>query len=108
MKRVNVHEAKARLSAYLDAVERGERVVICRRNRAVAELRPVSTTRTSPRPLGGAAGLHVPKAFFDPLPDDIIDLFYAGAAVPPRATNVAERAASKYGKTPRRARRPRR
>ena len=33
MKKVNIHEAKAKLSEYVDAVVRGEQVVICRRNR---------------------------------------------------------------------------
>jgi len=39
---VNTHEAKTNLSALLAAVEsRGETVVICRNNRAIAELRAV-------------------------------------------------------------------
>lgn len=37
--RVNTQEAKTRLSALLAAVEKGERVVICRNDRPVAELR---------------------------------------------------------------------
>jgi antitoxin (DNA-binding transcriptional repressor) of toxin-antitoxin stability system len=44
---VNTHEAKTNLSALLAAVEsRGETVVICRNNRAIAELRAV-TPRTT-------------------------------------------------------------
>ena len=38
---VNTHEAKTRLSELLEAVERGERVTICRNGKPVAELRPV-------------------------------------------------------------------
>ena len=69
---VNVHEAKARLSEYLDAVECGEHVVIGRRNRPVAELRPSSAVRREPRPIGLDRGrLAVPLSFFDPLPDDL-------------------------------------
>jgi prevent-host-death family protein len=56
LKKVNVHEIEARLSEYLEGVEAGEIVVICRRNRPVAELRAVSGTRTAPRPIGGAKG----------------------------------------------------
>jgi prevent-host-death family protein len=80
---VNVHEAKARLSEYLDAVERGERVVICRRNRPVAELRPSPAARREPRPIGLDRGrLTVSPSFFDPLPDDLLEAFEAGPIFP--------------------------
>jgi antitoxin (DNA-binding transcriptional repressor) of toxin-antitoxin stability system len=76
MKIVNIHEAKARLSEYLDAVELGEQVLICRRNRPVAELRRVAAARTTPRPVGGAKGrLEVAAAFFEPLPAEFLDYF---------------------------------
>jgi prevent-host-death family protein len=39
---VNIFEAKAKLSEYLEAVARGERVLICNRNRPVAELRALA------------------------------------------------------------------
>jgi prevent-host-death family protein len=54
MIRVNVFEAKAKLSEYLDQLARGERVVICRRNHPVAELVPNAAARANPRPVGGA------------------------------------------------------
>lgn len=80
---VNVHEAKAKLSAYLDAVERGERVVICRRNRPVAELTAAPAPRRERRPLGLDKGrLDVPPSFFEPLPDDLLDAFESGSIVP--------------------------
>jgi antitoxin (DNA-binding transcriptional repressor) of toxin-antitoxin stability system len=74
---VNIHEAKAKLSEYLEAVERGERVVICKRNQPVAELKAVpATMATKPRPIGLAKGqVIVPPSFFDPLPDDLLDAF---------------------------------
>ena len=75
MKMVNIHEAKARLSEYLDLIEQGERVLICRRNHPVAELRPVGAARTEPRPLGGT-DIDVPPAFFEDLPDDETGAFY--------------------------------
>src|SRR5262245_3956478 len=97
MKKVNVFEAKAKLSEYLDQVERGEHVVICRRNHPVAELVPVAATRTTPRPIGRALGFVVPPSFFEPLPDDLIDSFSpANEAV----SRVAETSPS-YGKRPR-------
>jgi prevent-host-death family protein len=71
---VNIYEAKAKLSEYLDAAIRGEQVVICKHNQPVAELRPVEQVRTAPRDLTpmypGEA--FVTAAFFDPLPADEI------------------------------------
>ena len=58
---INIHEAKAKLSEYLDAVASGERVIICNRNRPVAELRAVEQQRTAPRPLGGVEGIVITK-----------------------------------------------
>ena len=76
MKKVNIFEAKARLSECIDAVHQGEEVVICRRNRPVAALRPIAPARTTPRAIGGSKGLRIPDTFFEPLPEDMVDLFY--------------------------------
>jgi len=75
MKKVNVHEAKARLSALLDEVESGEPVVICRRNVPVAELRALPTMRRKRRPVGLVKGFRIAPAFFKPLPAKIVDSF---------------------------------
>jgi prevent-host-death family protein len=102
---VNIHEAKAKLSEYLEQAVAGERVLICRRNQPVAELRPVAPARTGPRPVGVAKGrLVVPDAFFEPLPADVLDGFEgtsgkapgvargrAGAAGPPPAASRTTR-----------------
>ena len=50
MTTIGVHEAKATLSDLLRRVESGETVVITRRGKPVAELRP--TPSSEPRPLG--------------------------------------------------------
>ncbi len=96
MKVVNIHEAKAKLSEYLDAAAGGERVLICKRNQPVAELRAIPGVRTSLRAVGKAAGrLHVPPAFFDPLPNDLVSIFSgeedSGGQEAARAARVAER-----------------
>ncbi len=91
---VNIHEAKARLSEYLDAVAGGERVMICNRNRPVAELVAVSPKQTAPRPIGG--GPHtfdVPDSFFEPMPEDWLDEFYNGPVFP--ASHPPSRVAEK-------------
>jgi antitoxin (DNA-binding transcriptional repressor) of toxin-antitoxin stability system len=82
---VNIYDAKARLSEYLEAVSRGERVLICKRNRPVAELRAVDQKRTAPRPIGGEKGVVVRPSFFEPLPDELLDAFDAGPVYPTSA-----------------------
>lgn len=103
MKKVNVFEVKAKLSEYLDMAEQGEQVVICRRNRPVAELRAVGIKRSTERPLGGMR-LELPQAFFEPLPADIEDAFNR-QAIGGLASTAAERADKPYapsGRTKRR------
>jgi prevent-host-death family protein len=73
---VNIFEAKAKLSEYLDMATHGERVLICKRNRPVAELHAVESARTAPRPIGiGRGRVAVPPAFFDPLPEEMLNAF---------------------------------
>ena len=98
---VNIHEAKARLSEFIEAVEKGEQVWICKRNQPVAELRPLAAKRTKPRPLGrGPHAFDVPDTFFEPLSDEWPDDVESGpvypAPVSKRASKVAERPPS-YG-----------
>ncbi len=95
---VNIHEAKAKLSAFLEAVGRGERVVICNRNRPVAELVAVASAPAAQRRLGAAAGkVVIPSSFFDPLPSDMLDAF-EGQPSDRLASRVAETKASYRGK----------
>lgn len=90
---VNIFEVKARLSEYLEAVGRGERVVICKRNRPVAELRAVAAP-PAPRRLGTAIGaVTMPPSFFEALPDDLLDTFEGSSPVEPHVSTVAERRA---------------
>ena len=75
MKKVNVHEAKAGLSRLLGLVEKGETVLICKRNVPAAELRPIARPRRARRPVGLAKGFRFPPAFFEPLPAEVLDGF---------------------------------
>jgi prevent-host-death family protein len=106
---VNIFEVKAKLSEYLDAVAKGERVLICKRNQPVAELRPVEQKRTQPRLLGGVKGIVMPPAFFDPMPDEFLDAFESGDAYPAtiatKPSRVAEpRPAYRASRPPKRSR----
>ena len=88
---VNIHEVKAKLSEYLDLAARGERVLICKRNQPVAELRAIEAARTEPRPVGLAKGqIDVPASFFEPLPDDLFEAFDGGGLRPAALLEVAE------------------
>ena len=70
---VNIHEAKAKLSEYVEAALKGERIVICKHNQPVAELRPVEQARTGLRDLTPIyPGTLTPPAFFEPLSEDEI------------------------------------
>ena len=73
---INIHDAKAHLSEYLARAEAGERVLICRRNTPVAELRPIRQPPSEPRPIGLAKGkFSVPPEFSEPLPVEVLDAF---------------------------------
>ena len=82
MIKVNVAEAKARFSAYLETVEAGETVVVCRRNVPIAEIRAVPQRPRQPRRLGIDRGMVVPPSFFEPLPDALLDAFEGETRAP--------------------------
>lgn len=76
MIKLNIHEAKRHLSRYLARLEKGETIVLCRRNTPIAEIRPLPAVRKKPRPLGLAKGtVKIAPGFFEPLPDELLDLF---------------------------------
>ena len=75
MVKVNIAEAKARLSTYLDSVERSETVVLCWRNVPIAEIRPLPKLPRKERPVGIDRGMQVPDSFFAPLPDEMLRAF---------------------------------
>ena len=76
---LNMQEAKTHLSRHVAALKAGDRIILCRRNCPVAEIRPISGQLNEPRPVGLGQGLaDLTDAFFDPLPDDILDEFEGG------------------------------
>ncbi|MDO8446326.1 MAG: type II toxin-antitoxin system prevent-host-death family antitoxin [Deltaproteobacteria bacterium] len=81
MIRVNVHEAKTHLSHYLEEVEHGETILLCKRNHPVAEVRPIAVKPSVPRPIGLAKKVfQVPASFFEELPEETVALFRGEAA----------------------------
>ncbi len=80
-KTVNVHAAKTHLSRLVEEAAAGEEIVIAKAGKPVARLVPLATVNEGKRPAGLLAG-RIPKELYDPLPDDIIDLFYNGPIFP--------------------------
>ena len=75
MKKVNVHEAKTRLSELLSCVEAGEEVTIAKAGRPVARLVPVRE-KPGTRVPGTAKGkVAIGKDFDEPLPDSLLREF---------------------------------
>jgi len=63
-------------SHWVDEVEAGREVVICKRNKPVALLSPLPSAGKAQRPIGLAKGTFtLGTAFFEPLPDEELALF---------------------------------
>jgi Antitoxin of toxin-antitoxin stability system len=76
MVKLNIHEAKTRLSKYLAKLKAGERILLCKRIQPIAEITVLPKPTSRRRPLGLAKEhFTVPRSFFDPLPDDLLQAF---------------------------------
>lgn len=85
MVRVNIQEAKTHLSRYIDQVEKGEVVVVCRHNRPVAELRAVATLPVLPARVSGLlkGRIHWEPDAFTPISDEELAEFDCLPVFPP-------------------------
>ena len=72
MKTLQLHEAKARLSELIDAVIKGEEIVISRYGKPVAKLVGLATEK---RELG-LYPIDFTSDLLEPTEDEIIDAFY--------------------------------
>ena len=65
------------LSKYLNKVAKGETLLLCKRNVPVAEVRAIPSVRRKRRPaLGlGKGEVVIHDSFFDPMPDELLELF---------------------------------
>lgn len=75
MKAVNLQDAKTHLSRYVDDVEQGEVVVLCRHNKPIAEIRSIEKPAEGTPEFGIYDGFGVSPEFFEPLPDDLLRAF---------------------------------
>ena len=87
---VNIADAKAKLSEYVEAVAKGEQVIICNRNRPVAELRPVAATETGPRDLSPMfpGETFMTDGFFDPMTEEELRDWYGPDAWPAKVAEA--------------------
>ncbi len=104
---VNIAAAKAKLSEYVDAVARGEQVIICNRNRPVAELRAIEASRTGPRDLTPMfpGETFMTDAFFAPMSDDEIQQWEGPGVLPARVTETRAAYTASQSRQKRRKRR---
>ncbi len=93
-----VHAAKTNLSKLIERAEKGEEIVIARGKKPVVRLVPMDAPAhvLRRRTFGALKGrLKLPDAFFfDPLPDDELDLWDDGDA-PPEASRLGVDSTSK-------------
>jgi len=76
MTNINVTQLAQDPTSLLDRIEAGGRIIVMREGRAVAELRPIATPQSAPRPFGLAAGSFTVSDDFDaPLPEEILRTF---------------------------------
>ncbi len=93
MIRVNVYEAKTNLSKYLKRLEKGEIIILCRRNEPVAEIRPISKQPDEQRPVGVHKGdFAIPPSFFEPLPKEVETGFYGQSMIHAAEKNTGRNA----------------
>ncbi|RIK10377.1 MAG: type II toxin-antitoxin system prevent-host-death family antitoxin [Acidobacteria bacterium] len=69
---VNVHFAKTHLSGLLDDVRAGHEIVLAKRGVPYAKLVPIEDP---PKRDLGFVNYRVPESFFEPLPDDELELW---------------------------------
>ena len=76
---ININEAKAHLSAYARRIKKGERFILCDRNKPFAEIRPLALTPEGRRPFGLAKGkMRIHGDINEPAPK-LEELFYSGS-----------------------------
>jgi len=84
MIKVNIQEAKTHLSRYLDQVENGDVVVVCRHNQPVAELRAIQTAPPRPTRVAGLlkGRVHWEPNAFAPMTDEELAEFDGAPVFP--------------------------
>ncbi|MFC3116187.1 type II toxin-antitoxin system Phd/YefM family antitoxin [Cellvibrio fontiphilus] len=75
MQTINIHDAKTQFSKLIEAASQGERVIIAKAGKPVAELVAIENA-PPPRKPGSLKGkIKIAEDFDAPLPDEIVDAF---------------------------------
>jgi len=83
MIKLNIHEIKTQFSKYIDMVEDGETVVVCKRNIPVAEIRTIKKANKRPPVFGSAAGMvKILPSFYEPMTEEELLDWEGGADEP--------------------------
>ena len=72
MIKLNLNEVKTQLSKYIEMVEAGETVVVCKRNIPVAEIRPIAKIEKKTPQLGWAENSFKMPADFKSMPRELL------------------------------------
>jgi prevent-host-death family protein len=94
MIRLNIYEIKTQLSKYIDLVEAGETVLVCKRNIPVAEIRSIEKSKEKRKPvLGWAEGQGtIAPTFDEPMSRVELQLWEEGDAGDPLRKYVPRQA----------------
>jgi len=74
--KVNIHEAKSKLSKLIDQAIVGEEIVISKSGKPVAKIVPFEKPTQNRKPGSAKGKLIISDDFDAPLPDDILQEFY--------------------------------
>lgn len=75
MQTVNIHDAKTQFSKLIEAVSQGERVIIAKAGKPVAELIAIESALPARKPGSLKGKIKIADDFDAPLSDEILDAF---------------------------------
>lgn len=70
MQVVNIHDAKTQFSKLIEAVSRGEEIIIAKAGKPAARLAPIEPVKRQPGSMKGK--IHVADDFDAPLPPEVL------------------------------------
>ena len=82
MQTINIHEAKTNLSKLVDAVVRGEEIIIARAGKPAARLVPLEYAKPVRKPGSMKGKIRISADFDAPLDDDLLAAFEGSRATP--------------------------
>ena len=80
MQTINIHDAKTNFSKLIDAVSRGDEIVIAKAGKPAARLVPVRSKKMLRKPGALKGKIRIAADFDAPLDDDVLATFEAGHA----------------------------